>query len=104
MVDETKLVKHDHFVYVGQFSPDFVKLAPPLDMYPGDFFEFACSQNDSVYSNNADFIRYYPHHKVKVHWDGIEKLLTEHPKYEKWKDEMDSGEMISLFGAKWVKE
>lgn len=30
--------------------------------------------------------------------------LTSHPKYEELKDEMDSGEMVSLFGSDWVKE
>jgi hypothetical protein len=107
VVDEEKLVKHGHFVYVGQFVNGLVsgdKLAPPLEMYPGDFFEHACSQDCDVYSNNADFIRFYPHNKVKVHWNGVEKLLTEHPKYETWKNEMDSGELVSLFGCQWVSK
>ncbi len=30
--------------------------------------------------------------------------LTEHPRYEKWKDEMGPGEMWSLFGEKWLVE
>ncbi len=28
--------------------------------------------------------------------------LTNHPEFEKWKNEMDSGEMWSLFGEEWV--
>ena len=30
--------------------------------------------------------------------------LEEHPKFEKWKDEMSPGEMWSLFGEKWLAE
>lgn len=30
--------------------------------------------------------------------------LTRHPKFQKWKDEMHSGELWSLFGEKWVIE
>ncbi len=30
--------------------------------------------------------------------------LTHHPKFEKWKDEFDPGEMWSFFGEKWVSE
>jgi len=30
--------------------------------------------------------------------------LTEHPKFSKWKDEFDPGEMWSMFGEKWVSE
>jgi predicted ATPase len=30
--------------------------------------------------------------------------LTDHPKFEKWKDEMTPGEMWSLFGEKWLIE
>jgi predicted ATPase len=30
--------------------------------------------------------------------------LAEHPKFEKWKDEMAPGEMWSLFGEKWLLE
>ncbi len=30
--------------------------------------------------------------------------LEDHPKFEKWKDEMSSGEMWSLFGEKWLVE
>lgn len=30
--------------------------------------------------------------------------LTEHPDFDKWKDEMAPGEMWSLFGEKWVGE
>jgi len=29
--------------------------------------------------------------------------LTEHPDFEKWKDEMAPGEMWSLFGEKWLE-
>lgn len=29
--------------------------------------------------------------------------LTNHPLFDKWKDEMHAGEMWSLFGEKWVK-
>lgn len=30
--------------------------------------------------------------------------LTRHPKFQKWKDEMHSGELWSLFGEQWVAE
>jgi predicted ATPase len=30
--------------------------------------------------------------------------LTRHPKFQKWKDEMHSGELWSLFGEKWAVE
>ena len=30
--------------------------------------------------------------------------LTRHPKFQKWKDEMHSGELWSLFGEKWIAE
>jgi predicted ATPase len=30
--------------------------------------------------------------------------LSRHPKFQKWKDEMHSGELWSLFGEKWVTE
>ena len=30
--------------------------------------------------------------------------LQDHPKYEKWKDELAPGEMWSLFGEKWMTE
>jgi len=30
--------------------------------------------------------------------------LTDHPDFDKWKDEMAPGEMWSLFGEKWVGE
>jgi predicted ATPase len=30
--------------------------------------------------------------------------LTEHPKFETWKDEMSSGEMWSLFGERWLAD
>jgi len=28
--------------------------------------------------------------------------LPNHPEFKKWKNEMDSGEMWSLFGEEWV--
>jgi predicted ATPase len=30
--------------------------------------------------------------------------LTQHPKFRKWKDEFDSGELWSMFGEKWMIE
>jgi predicted ATP-binding protein involved in virulence len=30
--------------------------------------------------------------------------LSQHPKFEQWKDEMTPGEMWSLFGEKWLVE
>jgi hypothetical protein len=30
--------------------------------------------------------------------------LTDHPKFPTWKEEMDPGEMWSLFGEKWLAE
>ena len=30
--------------------------------------------------------------------------LTDHPKFDTWKEEMAPGEMWSLFGEKWVAE
>jgi len=107
MISEEKLVKHNNIVYVGKPTEKLLsalRMEPPLHMYPGDFFEHACSQEHAVYSNNMDFVRFYPHEQVKVCWDGNVKSITEHPQYEKWKNEMDSGEMVSFFGAKWTKE
>lgn len=107
MTNEQKLVNHNSIVFVGKPTDallSVVRMEPPLHMYRGDFFEHACSQKNAVYSNNMDFVRFYPHEQVKVCWEGHVKSITEHPKYEKWKNEMDSGEMVSFFGAKWVKE
>lgn len=38
--------------------------------------------------------------------DGFSRcgLLTDHPEFEKWKDEMTPGEMWSFFGEKWLVE
>lgn len=105
-----KLVEHDFVVYVGDYD-DVLMLhpvtAPPTTMNPKDFFEHANSLRRDVYSNNMDFVRFYKPENVAVvcKYDGCMsvKKLTSHPKYEKWKDEMDSGEMVSLFGFDWVR-
>jgi hypothetical protein len=30
------------------------------------------------------------------------KCITEHPKFQKWKDEFSPGEMWSMFGEDWL--
>jgi len=106
-----KLVEHDFVVYVGDYDDILMvhpTLAPPLTMNPKDFFECANNMRRSVFSNNMDFVRFYKPENVAVvcKYNGCMSVrkLTSHPKYEKWKDEMDSGEMVSLFGFDWVKE
>jgi hypothetical protein len=84
--------------------------APGLKENPRDFFDLAKSQTGDVYSNNMDFVKYYRpeqvlvRYKHPVHPFFVTKFLTEHPKFEMWADEMDSGEMVSVFGCEWVTE
>lgn len=104
-----KLVEHDFVVYVGDYDDVLMlQIAPPTTMNPKGFFEYANSLQSHVYSNNMDFVKFYKPENVAVvcKHDGCMSVrkLTSHPKYEKWKDEMDSGEMVSLFGFDWVKE
>lgn len=105
-----KIVDHNFKVYVGDNPATVVKLylryMPPQNVNPKTFFEHAVEQNCDAYSNNMCYVRYFKPENVIVCRiaDGkmYSKSLTECPKFEKWKDEMDSGELFSLFGNEWV--
>lgn len=106
----TKYVEHNFKVYVGDVYMvgviDFCgngSIAPDPFCPPHKFFEVANNISCDVYSNNMCLVRFFkPQHVICVS-NGICKSLDQHPKFEKWKDEMDSGEMVSLFGYKWVE-
>lgn len=106
-----KLVEHNFVVYVGDYDDMLMlhpAIAPPSTMNPKDFFDYAKKISQPIYSNNMDFVRFYKPENVMVvcKENGVLSVrkLTKHPQYEKWKDEMDSGELVSLFGFQWVKE
>lgn len=109
-------MNHTFKVYVGDYDDSLISIervsrahsvcAPPSTMNPVDFYDHANQQKDDVYSNNMDYVRWYPPEQVMVvsKQDGEIniKCLVEHPKYEKLKDDLDAGELVSLFGFKWV--
>lgn len=106
-----KLVSHNHKVYVGDVSGRFLwsgDVIPDPYTPPKHFFNLANSQTCDVYCNNMDIVRYYkPENVIVVYIDDVceyQAPLTKHPQFEKWCDEMDSGEMFSLFGNKWVAD
>lgn len=80
---------------------------PPSSCNPKNFFDVAESIENDVYSNNMDVVRFFkPENVICVKVSEGQKTMkpiTEHPKYEKWQNEMDSGELVSLFGFDWVK-
>lgn len=111
-MSNSKIIEHNYKVYVGDYD-DSIMLhplcAPPSTMNPVNFYEFANQLRADVYSNNMDLVKFYPPEQVIVvkKYDSDEvglykKCLTEHPKYEYWKKEMDAGELVSLFGFNWV--
>ena len=104
-----KLVSHNHRVFVGDIPNAFLwsrDAIPDPFTPPTKFFDLAESQTCNVYCNNMDIVRYYKPQNVIVHLNDdpfeYQARLCDHPEFEKWKDEMDSGEMFSLFGNKWV--
>ena len=104
-----KTVEHDFKVYIGDYDDSLMLhpiCAPPSTMNPVNFYEYANQLRQNVYSNNMDLVRFYRHEQVivvkKQNHQIHTKCLTEHPKYEYWKEEMDAGELASVFGFNWV--
>lgn len=105
----SKLVSHNNKVYVGDIPNRFLwsgDAIPDCFTPPKNFFSLANSQGCNVYCNNMDIVRYYkPENVIVVYIDDFlewESPLSNHPDFEKWSQEMDSGEMFSLFGNRWV--
>ena len=110
----SRLVRHSHKVYVGSYlavgQKDHLgngQVAPSPYASPDTFYATANNVQGDVYSNNMDFVRYYkPENVICVFEtpDGrfLQKSLIEHPKFNNWEEEMDSGEMVALFGWYWV--
>lgn len=128
-----KFVSHNYKIYVGDYplipnnettnpeitglghEPRLFGVRVQLDCIPNNttnpkhFFDAAQNIQNDVYSNNMDVVRYFKPENVicvknccEVEHCGM-KPITEHPKYEQWKNELDAGEFVSLFGFDWVK-
>jgi hypothetical protein len=99
-------------VYVGKWEdrPIGVAVIPCFEItktaHPRDFhkiFEnFVSVAVISIFSNNLSVVQLFSPENVMVCKDGKCKPLTEHPDYERWKNELDSAEMWSLWGEDWV--
>ena len=80
---------------------DEYTLAPPPEVHPLQYKTLV--KPDGVYfSNNPYFVSCFEHENVFVCGKEHITCITEHPNYKKWKDEMDSGELWSLWGESWV--
>jgi hypothetical protein len=108
-MSNVKTVEHDCKVYVGDYDAGLMwnpLCVPPSTMNPINFYEYANQLRQNVYSNNMDLVRFYRAEQVivvkKENYKTYMKCLTEHPKYEHWKEEMDAGEFASLVGFDWV--
>jgi hypothetical protein len=104
-------------IHVGCYYTDYsisatVTLFPEFRaMHPRDFKAFVdakAKENPNLdfgYCNNSILVNYFPAENVIVHsHQGNTKRLSEHPKWNLWKDELNSGEFWSVVGESWIDE
>lgn len=55
-----------------------------------------------LWTNNPYHLDGVNPHEIAVVYKNKWKRLDEHPDYERWKEEMDGGELWSLFAEDWI--
>lgn len=100
-----------YIIYVGDYevvSHLSLMIEPPQTLSPMKFKEYIRKIDYDIYTNNIDLIRWHKPENVIVclMHDGkpYHKRLNEHPRYEKFENELDSAELFSLFGNSWLKD
>jgi hypothetical protein len=87
-------------------TPDYFDHIHPKD-FPEQLehykdLEYPGKEEIKLWTNNTRIVACFNPSNVIVCYKGKTKVLDQHPKYNTWKDEMDSGELWSLFGESWV--
>jgi hypothetical protein len=111
-MNETEGPGPGNMVHVGDYHD--VDVDADVDwfrcVHPRMFAERAAAAGAprDIWSNNPCVVRCYPAEQVVV-WARsretgrpVSKLLSEHPQWGKWKEEMNAGEFWSMMGEKWI--
>ncbi len=98
----------DKFAYVGNycFAPSYVYALPNFfnKLSPPDFKVFASFLPDWAYYNNPLWLDLFPASNILFCSKHGKKAMDQHPNYEKWKDELSTGEFWTFIKYDWPTE
>jgi hypothetical protein len=98
--------------FVGrlEFIPELEKVFGPipffdLPIHPLDFEDYVKTISGNIATNNIFMADCFTGEDLFIiNDDGKYRPLSDHPKYNYWKDEFQTGELWSFFGAMWIDE
>ena len=98
------------YCYVGDLEhcPEGIDRVDWFDRaHPRDFARILLQRQAETmptgfWTNNHYVVDLFPHNEVIVCGAHGRRVLTDCPQYDRWKDELSSGELWSMFGEHWI--